>query len=510
MTQHTDPEIPSAPTYAMGFKTLEAEVSIGSLPTTGKFPSWLVGTLVRNGPGKFEAGRDLLDHHFDGFAMLHRFTFGESGVSYANRFIQSRSFEFQRREGHLGAATFSRAAPLAWEPRAEGPAYAKAPDVNPAVTVECIAGEHVALTDGSPVPVRFDLSTLETLGALVWEDDLQIRDCAGNAVDSRGARPTTAHCHRDANGDVINYYVQPGAPGRPAAYNFYRASKGTRRRERLAWIPTDHAAYVHSFCVTERYIVFPESPLRSDPARFVGRGGFARTLYWRADAGMILHVIDKTSGKVVRRFEVRPCFVMHTINAFEDGETIVLDMATYDDARHIDELYFEPSLRPPGGRYPNARVPELRSHSRPCRFRLNLATGEADEEVLAPVTIELPTINYARYNGRRNRFFYSTGISNDPQARFYDQLASMDTETGDVATWRSPGCFPGEPVFVPRPGADAEDDGILLSLVLNGASGRSHLMALQPRTLEEIARVELPHHVPSGFHGRFFPQGAQD
>jgi Retinal pigment epithelial membrane protein len=49
------------------------------------------------------------------------------------------------------------------------------------------------------------------------------------------------------------------------------------------------------------------------------------------------------------------------------------------------------------------------------------------------------------------------------------------------------------------------DDGILLSVVLDGRAGRSCLLALDPPTLEPRARAFLPHHVPCGFHGAFFP-----
>lgn len=34
--------------------------------------------------------------------------------------------------------------------------------------------------------------------------------------------------------------------------------------------------------------------------------------------------------------------------------------------------------------------------------------------------------------------------------------------------WREEGTFPGEPIFVPRPGGVREDDGVLLSVVLAG------------------------------------------
>lgn len=491
------------PLHSAGFKTLNAEVVLDKLPTEGSFPQWLSGSLFRNGPAKFEAGSVLLDHHFDGFAMLHRFGFENGDVGYRNRFLRSRSFAYSAEHGKIGYPVFAtRLEKRRREQLFEEIERGEAPDVNAGVAFARIAGKRVALTDGSTLPQEFDPHTLETKGTIVWNDRLQKEDCAGNEVDWH-RRATTAHCHLAPDGNIINYFTQPGAGPHPAAYNFYRIGTDSLSRQPIGIVQTDAPAYVHAFCVTQRYIVFPESPLRSDASVLREGGSYFQSLSWRSGRPTIFHVVDQTTGCTIQRFEVRPCYIMHTINAFEDGGTVVVDVAAYDNGNHVAELCLNPALRPAGGRLKHERVPELRSHARPVRFRLNLATGAAVEEALAPLTVELPTIDYSRRNGRRYSRFYSTGISNDPDAVFYDQLASVDTVSGKYTTWSQPGHFPGEPVFVSRPGAEREDDGILLSVVLDGTTGRSYLMALDPVSLESQAKAFLPHHVPSGFHGQF-------
>jgi beta,beta-carotene 9',10'-dioxygenase len=73
-----------------------------------------------------------------------------------------------------------------------------------------------------------------------------------------------------------------------------------------------------------------------------------------------------------------------------------------------------------------------------------------------------------------------------------------------VRRWYEDGCYPGEPVFVARPGGDAEDDGILLSVVLDTGARASFLLVLDAATLTERARAAVPHHIPFGFHGTHF------
>lgn len=67
--------------------------------------------------------------------------------------------------------------------------------------------------------------------------------------------------------------------------------------------------------------------------------------------------------------------------------------------------------------------------------------------------------------------------------------------------WFEAGAYPGEAVFVARPGGMAEDDGIILSVVLDTLAGTSFLLVLDAATLEEQARACVPHHIPFGFHG---------
>ena len=58
-------------------------------------------------------------------------------------------------------------------------------------------------------------------------------------------------------------------------------------------------------------------------------------------------------------------------------------------------------------------------------------------------------------------------------------------------------------MFVAAPGAQREDDGVLLSVVLDAGEGSSFLLVLDAGTLSEIARATVPHHIPFGFHGQF-------
>jgi len=114
--------------------------------------------------------------------------------------------------------------------------------------------------------------------------------------------------------------------------------------------------------------------------------------------------------------------------------------------------------------------------------------------------IELPRINYRRCNERPYRYVWGNGTG---PSGWLERIVKADTAEGSLLSWSQPGCFPGEPVFVARPQAQREDDGVLLSVVLDADAGRSLLLVLDAADLSELARAQVPHHIPFSFHGQF-------
>ena len=87
---------------------------------------------------------------------------------------------------------------------------------------------------------------------------------------------------------------------------------------------------------------------------------------------------------------------------------------------------------------------------------------------------------------------------------------SASSAPGPAKVWSAaPGGLPSEPIFVPRPGAaggriSREDDGVVLSVVSDGAKGSAFLVVLDAATLTELARAEATFQLPASFHGHWF------
>ena len=102
------------------------------------------------------------------------------------------------------------------------------------------------------------------------------------------------------------------------------------------------------------------------------------------------------------------------------------------------------------------------------------------------------------------RYVYASSLNKANRTGFYNQIVKIDTRTGNAWTWYAAGHYPGEPVFVGRPGRTRDDDGVLLSVVLDESNGTSYLLVLDAASLTELGRALAPEPILFGYHGEFF------
>ncbi len=203
--------------------------------------------------------------------------------------------------------------------------------------------------------------------------------------------------------------------------------------------------------------------------------------------------LSRRSGEVRARAYGEPFFCFHHLNAFEEGGALVVDLVACEDAEIVEALYLD-RVRGEG------TLPyfDLR------RYHVRLDGGEARPEAIAP-GMELPRIDCRRHNARPYRYAYGMGFDHEGGGEgFLTRIQKADVDAESTIEWYEPGSYPVEAVFVPSPSAAREDDGILLSLVLEPATETSFLLVLDAHDLSEICRARVPHPIPFGFHGQFF------
>jgi carotenoid cleavage dioxygenase-like enzyme len=462
-------------TWRAGVETQSEEVDAVELTVEGTLPEWLEGTFISNGPGQFEVGDTALEHWFDALAMVRGIRIEDGTIRYTNRFVRSEDFRVARGQERVRRALPGTPADASLLERLSRVVSGAFQD-NPSIGLIQFDDTCYAVTE-SPIGIEIDTETLATTG----RRDLT----AGLDADI-----TIGHTHVD---DGVQWGLSASF-GAESTYTLFRRPEDSPPEALSRLVFDSHPPYVHAFALTEQYAVVPEAPFGVDFRRLLlgtFRGKTFLDAVRRRDATPRFHVLDRETGARTATIETDPFFVYHFANAYETVDAIIVDCVAFEDETAITGLTIE-NL---GSNEPDLPRGEF------VRFRLPLSGGRAERDLLLPGPVEFPTIHYSRYNGRQYRYAYlaATEYGGLPTA-----IAKVDVDGPTIHKWSEPGLHPGEAIFVPAPSPAAEDDGVLLSLALDGRADRSVFLCLDAETLTVLARAQLPHRLPYAFHGQFY------
>jgi carotenoid cleavage dioxygenase-like enzyme len=479
------PSTSASDDYRVGLEALDAELTDTALETTGALPPWLRGTLVRNGPGRFTAqpgGRGERSRHwFDGLAMLQRFRIADGRVGYANRYVHSPAWRAASETGAFAYAEVGTVPTRSLVERVRRLGRPPETGTNAVVNVLQLGGRHVAVTE-TPDAIPYDPLTLETLDPIGYADDLPGDWCC-------------AHPHHEEDRAALTGFTVEY--GRRSTYHLYELADDSLERRLVASVPAaGRPSYMHSFALTPRYAVLLEYPLLANALSLLAGRSIVDSHDWRPGQGTRFTVVERASGAVLCRSVAPAFFCFHQVNAFEDDGALLVDLPSTGGEQALHQFDLA-ALRGPGPRTPAG---ELR------RYRVPLDGGPVTYRLLSTTALEFPRIAYESRLGRPYRYVFGVGTPGSLTTSFSDRLVKVDVEDGSSRTWAQPGCWPGEPVLVADPSGHAEDAGVVLSLVLDSRTRTSFLLVLDAATFREVARADLPHAAPLGFHGQWYAE----
>lgn len=440
------------------FAPVREEIATDALKVIGELPPDLSGMFVRNGPNPqwTPIGRY---HWFDGDGMLHAVRISNGKATYCNRYVRTRGFQIEQQ---TGKAIWSG---LLEPPQMDNP---HGPGKNTANTaLVWHAGQMLALWEGG-APHAIKLPELDTIGEYTYNGKLVSAFTAHPKVD-----PVT--------GEMMFF----GYSFRPP---YLQYSVVSSQGNLLQTVPIDlpMGVMMHDFAITEHYTIFMDLPMTLSPERMKrGEPG----LMFERDRPSRFGILPRHGNNSnIRWFESPACYVFHTLNAYEEGDEVVLIACRMNSTNVLvpDEKHSDPE----------ADIPRLH------QWRFNLNAGTVREEMLDDVASEFPRVN-ENLLGRKTQYGY-TAKSAKTVVALLDGLIKYDFSNGKSQTHKfGSRRYGGEAVFVPRPNTTAEDDGWLLTYVYDTTKETSELVIVnaQDMTTEPVARVLIPQRVPYGFHG---------
>jgi carotenoid cleavage dioxygenase-like enzyme len=445
------------------------EYNATDMEVVGQIPADIDGVYIRNteNPVHEPIGRY---HPFDGDGMLHAVSFQNGRAEYRNRFVRTKGFQAEREAGRS-----------LWAGLMEAPSKSTRPGWGAQGCLKDASSTDVIVHAGKILSTFYqcgevyllDPYTLEQFGVAGWAP-----------LDGVSAHPKVD----EATGELLFFNYSKHAP-----YMHYGVVGADGRLKHYAPIPLSGPRLPHDMAFTRQYSILNDLPLFWNPELLKQN---LHVVQFHRDLPSRFAVIPRYGGADdIRWFEAEPTYTLHWLNAYEDGDEILMD--GYFQETPEPKSY--PNA-PPGLERMMAYLDQMLLKPKLHRWRFDLRTGKTREERLDDRILEFGIINQ-RYAGRKYRYIYSAVP--EPGWFLFRGLVKHDLETG--RSWSlefGPNRFGSEAAFAPRKGAKDEDDGYLVSFISDLDADRSECVLIDAKNIEAgpICRIFLPERISSGTH----------
>lgn len=456
-------------------------------------------------------------HWFDGDGMLHACRITPDGtVSYANHLIQTNRLALERAAKHqmvmrLGDLRgWGGLGQLLLEVVSRKAGVIDAEDrFQPANTSVVAHGDKLLALHEQDFPYSLQL-----------QDDGTLRTMQRHNFGGQLRHTFTAHPKLDpATGEMLFFGVDPGSL--PPKVHLSIADAHNDITTTLH-IPLERPCFMHDFAITQKHVILLDSSLVVAPQVLLQGGNrMPMMLDLRKPMRVGLLPRKEPSAAALRWFDLPPCMVFHTGNAWEEadgtvrlwvcvadqhvlkafldenilvklpkphgsgsaaavrhGEASSSDTATGKAPVASNVVPFERPARRLGFKQPKAKLPTVRELDHDIEqgratgpglpsglyeFTMDPATGTASHRLVVEGPADFPVINPS-YISRRSQYLYFamfdiSGSMAAVSVSKVDTLAGRQQPGVVGSIHYATGCYGGEALFVPRDNDPAKCDG---------------------------------------------------
>lgn len=434
------------------FAPVGQEVTHHALKVRGALPRDLNGLYVRIGPNPLKTPARPEKHHwFTGDGMVHGLKLQDGQAQwYRNRYVGSASVH--KRLGR---------------PAVPGETRGIFDTVN--TNVFSHAGRIWASVEAGPAPVQLDA---------------ELQSVRHGLFDSPTRHPFSAHPHLDPVTGDLHAVCYDAVKHRELSYVRVNAQGHV---DKVVHIPVRHGPMVHDCAITRTQVVVLDLPVTFSWWSLIKRESFPYSWNKRHPARVGLLPRDGQASDM-RWYDVDPCYVFHTCNAFDlsDG-SVVMDVV-------VHEHMFDASRT----------GPEADTKPRFERWTLPAQGPQVQRRVISERGQEFPRLNETLV-AQPYRYAYATEFTVDQAGGQAVLKHDLDAGTTTSCTLGAD-LKPGEFVFVPRRNASvlaAEDAGWLIGYAFHLRTGLGEFHVIDAQTMQSQAVVEIPAPIPMGFHGNW-------
>lgn len=444
----------------------ERDFDESQLRVEGEIPASLVGAYMRDGANvAFQPNHYV--YPLDGDGMVHAVYFNNGHVHYKNRWVQTSHLKTERK---FGRTIYGSVGKLMEVPQEVIDAGGEPNPVRNTANTNVLyhGGKLVAMWEGGfPHLLNNDLSTV---GLYDYEGALQPGDAL--TAHPKVCPDTGQLISCTQRWDSPNYWVQ-----------IFDA-----HAKHLKTIPVsfERKGIIHDLQITENYVVIFYAPAFHSLERAMkGENPFM----WEPELGTKVIVIPRDGNSENRVFETDAFFSWHFCNGFERDGKIIIDYVW------INSIPFTQAQGTGVEKQPR------RMH----RMTLDPSTMSVNDEEFSDVFCEFSRVDERRM-GKDYRYGFAASSNRDwGDAHGYNCTGRFDFKTGETTLWEyGPEANAGEPVYVPNPESELEEDGWVMCFVYTPDEG-AFLSIINAGDFASgpVAKVHIPGRVPNGFHANW-------
>ncbi|MEL6551843.1 MAG: carotenoid oxygenase family protein [Cyanobacteria bacterium J06621_11] len=498
--------------WSAAFRSQLQEFDYEITEIEGEIPQGLRGsTLFRNGPSRFERGRDRVSHYLDGDGYLVKIAFSPEGSAhFTSKFIQTAEHQAEAATDTFQFRTTFGNPPAASPLKHLFNLHLKNPSNTHVVAWGKQQNQKLLALYEAGAPYRIDPNTLETIGAEDLNGHLNSKTLPSSKLAAlkrraKGQQAMTAHPHIDPVCDRLVTWtwgidVHLGKPN-SLVIELTEYCTDWQPQSQIRYQMPGAAINPHDFALTSNYYVFFENAFSLKILPYLlGQKAPADCLSLDPRPTKV-HLIPRPDGAYAGSqplvLETAQWFSIHQACAWENSDGSV---EVYSSGWPATEGGFLTSW--------SGYAPDFDAIAPTYLWQtvINPATKSVTHQI-APGTenccIAHPHTNPLKET-QKSRYLYMAYCNNIGESSPPTGYLRLDTHTQEQQIWMSHSlCFSEEPVIVADPNGQAEDDGWLLAMMYDHLKERSSLAIFDTRDVSAgpVCRLWFTHHLAHGLHG---------
>lgn len=524
--------------YGNGYKTVFAELPFADCePSSGSIPNDLKGSYFRAGPAMFSAGsiappktsiiqpRDgapipdgqnpkrMVKHPYDADGGFLGVTFSGNGTATARfRYVRTVAFTNERRKGQRLYTGMDSTRELGFN-IAEGlgndlhtPMFRH--HLQPGLNKKrknmsnnraIYWGKRLLSMWEGGQPYKLDGLALSTEGRSQLGGVLEEKDPFGSkmVIDPMKDRALMYRLRQDSKSSQLTVFEFEN--------NFRLADEGEVDEEGKSSIDLPGLAILSDMAATENYAIFVQPPVSTDMSfMFTKEPGKVVSV---ENAPAMLHLVPRVgTNKEAISIEIPFDGVIEAnvqfCNAYEDGSKIIVDAIRSDGSK-------KPTASASSMEWPfvssRADYQAKAANKSLWRYEIDLNSRAVVKKKLSNMQCYFGSVRPNQSTKEHDHIFMNIGGLGDETAP-PQGIARFDCNSGSMDSWMPEAYeFCGEPMFAPKVEAFSEDDGYILTVLLDGKAEKSELLVFESCDISvgPVCRIPLGICIPHGLHGCF-------